>query len=279
MPGDAIASAVFKLGTIPNDWTSPVVTGNVTRIGYVPEQVIANVNGNIAEGLPIFRITVGTKGRIQDGNVVTAETETYDVPMTGYEGQAFEFGGHILRNHIYTLSVNQVKLGVPADITLSVVDWNEQSLILDYTNNVNVSDPLTWTSGFDAGNNDTENGIIVMSPWHDGQPVPLIATFGISTPLNAVWTAELLVTEGQQGAFKFMLTDENGNESQVDRVSGTIDGKTLSTIRIVSTNPTPAVTSQARLAVTVRLADGTYMEAPLCGEHGYKNYTIIQNQQ
>ncbi len=279
VPGDAIASAVFKLGTIPNDWTSPVVIGNVTRIGYVPEQVIANVNGNIAEGLPIFRITVGTKGRIQDGNVVTAETETYDVPMTGYEGQAFEFGGHILRNHIYTLSVNQVKLGVPADITLSVVDWNEQSLILDYTNNVNVSDPLTWTSGFDAGNNDTENGIIVMSPWHDGQPVPLIATFGISTPLNAVWTAELLVTEGQQGAFKFMLTDENGNESQVDRVSGTIDGKTLSTIRIVSTNPTPAVTSQARLAVTVRLADGTYMEAPLCGEHGYKNYTIIQNQQ
>lgn len=275
---DAISSAAFKLGTIPNEWASPAVTGNVTRIGYVPEQKIANANGNVAEGYPMFRITVGTKGmRNADGSISTAETEVYDVPMTGYDGQSFEFGGNILRNHIYTLSVNQVKLGVPADITLTVEDWKEESLNLDYTKNVNVSDPLTWTSGFGQDGNDTDKGTVVMQPWHAGEPVPLVGTFGISTPLNAVWTAELVVTDGDQGAFMFEVVNPDGTKSQESSVSGTIDGKTLSTIRIVSTNPEPKVSSHARLVVTVRLADGTYMEAPLCGEHDYKNYTIIQN--
>lgn len=117
----ADAVTPFKLGTIYNDLTSPAVNGNVTRIGYVPEQKIANANGNVAEGYPMFRITVGTKGmRNADGSITTVETEVYDVPMTGYEDQTFDFGGNILRNHIYTLSVNQVKLGVPADITLNV---------------------------------------------------------------------------------------------------------------------------------------------------------------
>lgn len=157
------------------------------------------------------------------------------------------------------------------------VNWNEQSLILDYTNNVNVSDPLVWTEGFAENGNDTDKGTVVMQPWHAGEPVELVGTFGISTPLNAVWTAELIVTEGNQGAFMFEVVNPDGTKSQESSVSGTIDGKTLSTIRIVSTNPEPKVSSRARLVVTVRLADGTYMEAPLCGEHDYKNYTIIQN--
>lgn len=276
---DAIAT--FKLGTIPNEWTNPSSGGKTTRIGYVPEQVIANVNGNVKEGLPMFKITVGTKGKKDIINgvemIAAAETEEYLVPMTGYEDQPFEFGSNILRNHIYTLSVNQVKLGVPADVTLTVEDWKEESLNLDYTKNVNVSDPLTWTSGFGQDGNDTDKGKVVMQPWHAGEPVPLVGTFGISTPLNAVWTAELIVTEGNQGAFMFEVVNPDGTKSQESSVSGTIDGKTLSTIRIVSTNPEPKVSSHARLVVTVRLADGTYMEAPLCGEHDYKNYTIIQN--
>lgn len=275
---DATPKDGFVLGTIPNSWASPATNGYVTRIAYVPEQKIERFNNDVnADGLPMFRITVGTKWEMKDGKVSTSETAVYDVPMTGYDGQSFEFGDNILRNHIYTLSVNQVKLGVPADITLNVVNWNEQSLILDYTNNVNVSDPLVWTEGFAENGNDTDKGTVVMQPWHAGEPVELVGTFGISTPLNAVWTAELIVTEGNQGAFMFEVVNPDGTKSQESSVSGTIDGKTLSTIRIVSTNPEPKVSSRARLVVTVRLADGTYMEAPLCGEHDYKNYTIIQN--
>ena len=272
---DAIATAEFKLGTIPNDWSMTPSVGNVTRIGYVPEQVIDNVNGNIKLGYPMFRITVATKGNA-DG---ATDWETYDVPMTKYENQPdFKFGDNILRNHIYTLSVNQVNVGVPADITISVREWNESTLNLDYTKNVNVSDPLRWLSGFDEnGGNDTDKGTVVIQPWHAGEPVELVGTFGISTPMNAVWTAELIVTEGNQGAFMFEVENPDGTKSREVSVSGTIDGKTLSEIRIVSTNPTPKVSSRAKLVVTVRLADGTYMEAPLCGDHDYKNYTIIQN--
>lgn len=276
LTGDATE---YWMGYIPKGWESPEVEGVKTRIAYIPEQKIGNADGNINNGLPCFRITVGLKGKVNDLGIIEAtDTEEYDVPMTGYDGKNFEFGDNILRNHIYTLSVNQVNVGVPADITISVREWNESTLNLDYTKNVNVSDPLRWLSGFDEnGGNDTDKGTVVMQPWHAGEPVELVGTFGISTPLNAVWTAELIVTEGNQGAFMFEVENPDGTKSREVSVSGTIDGKTLSEIRIVSTDPEPKVSSRAKLVVTVRLADGTYMEAPLCGDHDYKNYTIIQN--
>lgn len=255
----------YTLGAIPRGWSVTPVEGNATRVGYVPEQIIANVNGNVAEGMPVFRITVATKG---DAGGAT-EYETYEVPMTRYEDQEFGFGGNILRNHVYTLSVEQVKLGVPAEITMEVTGWNESSLDLDYTTQVNVSKTLEWNSGYSG--NDTELGQVVMSPWHAGNAVPLVGTFGISTPENAVWTAELLVREGRQGAFAFL--DEAGN--QTPALSGTVDGR-LSTVRVVSTEEFPAQTNRAELVVTVRLADGTYVKAPICGRAGYGNYTIIQ---
>ena len=268
-----VKDGAFSMGYIPQDWVTPATGGVKTWLAYVPEQAIAHVNGNVADGLPMFRITVGTKGGVNDsGEVVAAETEEYYVPMTGYEGQEFAFGANILRNHVYTLSVNDVSLGSPLDLTLSVAEWNESGLNLDYTTEVNVSDLIKWQDGTFAADNDTD-GVLVMLPWHDNAPVAAVATFGISTPAGATWTADLLVTEGTQGAFKFL--DSEGNE--VASVSGIVGE--LSTIRIVTTDPEPAVRTSARLVVTVRRADGSYVEAPLCGEQDYNNYTIVQNSQ
>ena len=143
----------YKLGVIEGK-AIPEVGNKTVRIGYIPEQRIAHVNGNVNEGMPQFVIAVDTK-RNSDGSV---EQEVYRIPMTGYKDDyIFEFGNNILRNHIYTLSVNRVKVGVPADITLSVVDWVQQSLTLDYTENVNISDRISWQSGT-YENDNTETG-------------------------------------------------------------------------------------------------------------------------
>ncbi|MFG6428047.1 hypothetical protein [Lepagella muris] len=261
----------YKLGVIEGK-AIPEVGNKTVRIGYIPEQRIAHVNGNVNEGMPQFVIAVDTK-RNSDGSV---EQEVYRIPMTGYKDDyIFEFGNNILRNHIYTLSVNRVKVGVPADITLSVVDWVQQSLTLDYTENVNISDRISWQSGT-YENDNTETGELVLLPWHDNNVVEAICTFGISTPIGATWTASLPVIEGTPDAFKFV--DESGN--LVSTISGTVDGKTLSKLRIVSTDPSPRDTSKARLVVTVSLANGKYMEARICDAgKSYKNYTIVQNMQ
>lgn len=102
------ANPVYRLGLISDQWaTEPVEsrTGSV-RIGFVPEQPIAYLNNN-AEGLglPIFRISVA-RYKDDDG---TDFVEVFDVPMTRYKNnQPFTFGDFILRNHIYTLRVDDI---------------------------------------------------------------------------------------------------------------------------------------------------------------------------
>ena len=91
----------YRLGLIPDSWIEPAVnkTGAV-RIGFVPEQAIGTANGNVSLGLPIFRVEVA----YNEDDIVS-----YDVPMTAYKNQTFNFGENILRNHIYTLSINDVE--------------------------------------------------------------------------------------------------------------------------------------------------------------------------
>lgn len=251
----------YILGTYPS--------GTMTRIGYVPEQKI--------EGeAPAYRITV-TFSMKKDaaGNDIPDKQETYIVPMTGFKGQAINFGSAILRNHIYTLQVNDAKTGVPADITIDVADWDEHTLDLDYTDLVSVGPggELKWIDGTFYDNN-LDSGRLVVSPWHDNAPVAAQCTFGLSSPAGATWTANLITTSGSQGAFRFLDTDGN----QVESISGTVDNK-LTTLSIVTTDPAPSQQNTAILQVVVRLGNGKYMEAHLCEDRSYTNYTIIQNQQ
>jgi hypothetical protein len=266
---DAIASAAFKLGTIPNDWASPAVTGNVTRIGYVPEQKIANANGNVAEGYPMFRITVGTKGmRNADGSITTAETEVYDVPMTGYKDQTFpDFVGNILRNHIYTLSVNQVKLGTPLNLTFNVSPWTSSRLELDYKDIPTVANEIEWVQGtYQAA---TGNNMEIYTLVWDSQANRTAAecSFRISAPLNTTWTATLVPVEGEVGAFKFL----NAAGEEVDQIEG-VTG-IGSELQIVSVKPNPSQKNSAMLQVMVDMGYG-YVQAPVAGNNG--NYIISQ---
>lgn len=73
-------------------------TDKTTVFGYIPEQ-------NIFENplLPKLNITITFE---LDAEGKPSNTETFEIPMWGYNDQQFTFGDAILRNHIYTLSVN-----------------------------------------------------------------------------------------------------------------------------------------------------------------------------
>lgn len=281
-------ASVYKLGSIPSSWDmTPEAdrTGN-THIGYIPEQKIANINGNVAQGMPVFRITAALKKNL-DG---TDDTKTYDVPMTGYNvnngGLEFTFGNEILRNHVYSLSVNRVAVGTPTDITVNVQTWDESSFTLDYTESLIIPNKMSWNPNSYASD---VNGVVIAKPWattEAGQTwVPLVGTFGIQSPVGARWEANLLTLDGEQGAFAFLddrVQDENGNPWIGPSVSGIIDGKTLSTIRIVTLDPEPTQTNRARLQVVVTIGEGassTVLDADITPENTtYRHYTIVQNE-
>lgn len=273
-------ATVYKLGKIPDSWsmTAPQDRTGSTWIGYVPEQKIDYINNDVSQGMPIIRVYVALQ-KNADGK---DETKAYDVPMTGYNGVMFNFGQNILRNHIYTLSVNEVALGAEADLTFSVLGWSKNSFDMDYTETVLFYNQLQWLSGYvsdiDGQIVDSE-GNIVIQPWTTNPEtgvstwIPLEVRFGLSSPVGATWSAHLIPVNGNTNAFQFL-----NNDVLSTTVSGTIDGKTLSDLFIVSQDAEPSGDgNSAKLQVVVTLGNGTVIEAPLTGSSVYKNYTIVQN--
>ncbi len=248
---------IFKLGRKSDD--------NNVRIGYVPEQ-------EMFQALPAFLITVETK---------PGEEVEYVVPMSGYEDQVFDFNKAddvetipcILRNHIYTLSVNEVRLGLPVDVTIKVEDWTEETYTLDYTQTETISQSISWSGYADNTSLNMSEGWVISQPWHDGNPVPLVCTFGINDPKGVEWTASLIPIDNP-GAFMFL--DADGK--QVETISGFVDGKTLSTLSIVTVNETPQVQSSAYLQI-ILLVNGQYKTIDICQNPNYDYFKIIQNPQ
>lgn len=273
-------ATIYKLGYIPDAWsiTEPEQRKGLTWIGYVPEQKIGNINNDINQGMPVFRITVAIE-KNADGS---ERTEQYQVPMTRYKDTLFTFGDNILRNHIYTLSVNEVAIGAEAVLTFSVDPWIESTFTLNYTETVTISEPLDWLSGYvpgiDGNKFDSEYNVVIR-PWTNnpetGVPtwVPLTARFGLSSPIGATWSAHLIPVEGNTDAFQFL-----NNGVLQTTVSGTIDGSSLQDLVIVSQDDQPSGNgNSAKLQVVATLANGTVLEVLLTGDNTYKNFTIVQN--
>lgn len=99
-------SVAYRLGVIPDSWSITPVNERTgaTRIGYIPEQIIGDVYDDVVIGMPVFSIEIA-HSRNEDGS---ENTSTYNVAMTKYKDHIFEFGDNILRNHIYTLSVDAI---------------------------------------------------------------------------------------------------------------------------------------------------------------------------
>ena len=113
----------YRLGKIPAAmaFDADLHPDATVRIGYIPEQKIDYADGNIEAGLPAFRIRMALS-RNADGSI---SYRNFLVPMKAYRGIAFDFGSEILRNHIYTLSVNSI---TPEVLTVKarITPWIEQ---------------------------------------------------------------------------------------------------------------------------------------------------------
>ncbi|MDE5849341.1 MAG: hypothetical protein K2H38_04300 [Muribaculaceae bacterium] len=103
--------STYRLGVMPDEMTgiSPDDRKGSVLVGFVPEQVIGNVSNE--HGIPGFKITI---------EYYENEIKDFVVPMYGYNGAPFGFGGNILRNHVYTLSVERVEN--EAQITLEAIE-------------------------------------------------------------------------------------------------------------------------------------------------------------
>lgn len=250
----ASANTEFRLGYL----TKSTPDAKLLRFGYLPEQ-------EIGEGGPVICVTAQ----------LNAETEkTYEIPMTGYNGSTFDFGS-IMRNHIYTLSIEKITVDTPAEIIVSVDEWKESETTLDYTEAVTVSSGIQWTPGSYDNNPDPYLGMVKMLSWDaSNKSVPLECTFTLTTPSGAKWTAYLIPKEGNTDAFAFI--DGEGNTVGT-AVSGTVKN-TETTLRIVSTEQFPDVLNSAVLQIVVTLGNGTNIEADVTGNKSFKNYTIIQDR-
>lgn len=248
------ANTEFRLGYL----TKSTPDAKLLRFGYLPEQ-------EIGEGGPVICVTAQ----------LNAETEkTYEIPMTGYNGSTFDFGS-IMRNHIYTLSIEKITVDTPAEIIVSVDEWKESETTLDYTEAVTVSSGIQWTPGSYDNNPDPYLGMVKMLSWDaSNKSVPLECTFTLTTPSGAKWTAYLIPKEGNTDAFAFI--DGEGNTVGT-AVSGTVKN-TETTLRIVSTEQFPDVLNSAVLQIVVTLGNGTNIEADVTGNKSFKNYTIIQDR-
>ncbi|MDE6339683.1 MAG: hypothetical protein K2K97_07855 [Muribaculaceae bacterium] len=123
-------AATYKLGTIHESWSmtpDSQRTGDVF-IGFVPEQRIGHPNNNADEGMPVFHITIANhKANGYEASDDEVEMLDFYVPMTSYNGVNFNFGQDILRNHIYTLSVNDFG----AQLNMEVVVVPYRSCVLE----------------------------------------------------------------------------------------------------------------------------------------------------
>ncbi len=91
--------------------------------GYAPEMKISNADTT----RPYFQITVALRSG-SNGDV----TKSYTVPMAGGSDYPdIRFGDYVLRNHIYTLSIERVNLD---ELTLEVAvnDWKTLNFNYEY---------------------------------------------------------------------------------------------------------------------------------------------------
>lgn len=193
------------------------------------------------------------------------------------------WGTTMLRNHVYTLRVDNVNFGASLTLTATVADWDDAPVFeFDYSDDVSTigeEGKITWEEGTYA--NIINNTTLIMNPWHDEKSVPAECTFGLATPVGALWTASLILDEGDAGAFLFVdeagnpLVDESGNE--LTAVEGRIDGK-LSTLRIATRTEKPDKNNRVHLQIVVVTQGGNGYSIATDGKILLQWY-LVQNQQ
>lgn len=254
-----------------------------TLISYLPEQ-------KIQQAMPVLVVRIQTSKfdsseESQEGELtyqpksdtdLEEHTRTFTVPLWGYNGQQFTWGDQILRNHVYDINVDY-KNGALLTLRATVNDWTQNSLELDFMQNPGVSQTVEWVNDT-YSRIDNTTGQLYLKPWdNDGNRTAAKCTFTIDAPKDAEWTAYLVTTAGNPGAFAFKTGESGGAAVTAETVSGRTGES--ATLEIVSVNPAPTEDNSAILQVVVAMDGGTrFMEARVAGG-AIKNWTVNQAKQ
>lgn len=271
----------FRLGKIndQHNMTAPADRKGDTFIGYIPEQNIYSYSLNGEEiTLPRYKITVRLKklneggtayDKDDDGNIALEDVE-YTVPMPLSQK-------YILRNHIYTLSVNHVNIGGQAEITVEVKDWDESTYILDYTETVTVGKKLEWNPA-SYESYDENTGVVIVKPASTVESiVPVKGDFVLNTPAGATWHAFLIPSSDNGNPYAFQFKDK---DDYVSTLSGTVVPGEEIEIEVYPRIVAPAENNEVFLQIVVTLGTGNVIEVPVTPDgKSYKNFTILQNKQ
>ena len=150
-------------------------------------------------------------------------------------------------------------------LTCKVEPWTVVEETIDFTDQITVSNPLTWVPNSVESIN-YDNGEVVL--YTDSYSVA-ICNFRIDTPAGATWTASLIPVEGYSDAFKILDNTKYGAVG-VD-----------SEVHIQVTNMAPiAPRHVVLLRITVQTADGRTIVAdmmPNQTDESITEFKLIQN--
>ena len=150
-------------------------------------------------------------------------------------------------------------------LTCKVEPWTMVPDTIDFSNQITVSNPITWVPR-SVESVDYEKGEVVL--YSDSYSVA-ICNFHIDTPAGATWTASLIPIEGHSDAFKILDNTKYGAVG-VD-----------SEIHVQVTNMAPyAPKHVVLLRITVQTADGRTIVADMMPDEtdeSITEYKLIQN--
>lgn len=261
-------------------------TENKTWIAYVPEMALGVPSG-VNTTTKIFD-TGGTNINRPHLNVGISfgdgTTETYPVHFARYTSDTFEptipddSWNHILRNHIYRFSINNV--GVTTELELHVVPWKlDQDEVWDYTDHVTIGQELEWVK--DSYESLGDDGRITL--WIEEGKM-LEGYFKIKTPINGRWYARLTpLDDARANAVTFVdeygatLEPSFGEPPVCHEVSGVIEKESPAWIRIKPTYLGNEEMSAFKLEFFVENL-GIWTKVPMVAGDGksYDTYTIVR---
>jgi len=186
-------------------------------------------------------------------------------------------GQDLLGGHSYRVNLNI--LAKYLDLTLKVQPWTLEETVLDDTNKpVTITVPadkkITWlqTEGYDIDDRDElDKGLVYINSHHAS------ATFQITAPQGATWSASLVPVSGRDNAFVF--TDKDGNIISTPSGEVGVGESHLGRIYLRAATLTTTVENRALLRFYVKTAGGqTAIVRNLVPETGNKftEYQIVQ---
>lgn len=234
-------------------------SGESRHVVYVPEIQ------NFSDGVDNVRLNIslndGTSERDFTGDQAI-RFATYGADGLLPDSPSFY---DIVRNHVYEYTITNVgSAGNELKLICEVQPWVPREETIDFTNEVSVSQTMTWSN---VEHVNYETGEVIL---YNDTTVEATCTFQIDTPVGATWTSSLISIEGNTDAFSWV-----GETKQ-----GLVGTGQPSVIKFKVNRGTPLSPQHiCKLRITLQTLDGRTIVVKNLVPDGksYKEFTIIQN--